>query len=74
MKSINSPRRLLRCTQVQKIIPFSRSYIYELMAQGRFPASVKLIPGGRGVGWWEHEINALAEQRHQETRGGDIHE
>ena len=74
MKSINSPRRLLRCTQVQKIIPFSRSYIYELMAQGRFPASVKLIAGGRGVGWWEHEINALAEQRHQETRGGDIHE
>tara|TARA_B110000967_G_scaffold153306_1_gene157685 strand:+ start:501 stop:635 length:135 start_codon:yes stop_codon:yes gene_type:complete len=44
------------------------------MAQGRFPASVKLIPGGRGVGWWEHEIHALAEQRHQETRGGDIHE
>ena len=74
MKSIIASRRLLRCTQVQKIIPFSRSYIYELMAQGRFPASVKLIPGGRGVGWWEHEIHALAEQRHQETRGGDIHE
>jgi len=74
MKPDTTCKRLLRCTQVQKIIPFSRSYIYELMAQGRFPASVKLIPGGRGVGWWEHEINALAEQRHQETRGGDIHE
>ena len=74
MKPDTTCKRLLRCTQVQKIIPFSRSYIYELMAQGRFPASVKLIPGGRGVGWWEHEINALAEQRHQETRGGDTHE
>lgn len=74
MKPDTTCKRLLRCTQVQQIIPFSRSYIYELMAQGRFPASVKLIPGGRGVGWWEHEIHALAEQRHQETREGDIHE
>ena len=74
MKTATNPRRLIRLAQVQEILPFSRSYIYELMVQGRFPASVKLISGGRAVGWWEHEIHALAEQRHQETRGGNNHE
>ena len=54
--------------------PFSRSYIYNLISQGRFPAQVKLVEGGRGAGWWEHEIRAYIESRHQDTRGSGHNE
>ena len=74
MKDINEIPRLLRFNQVQELIPFSRSYIYNLISQDRFPSPVKLIEGGRGAGWWEHEINAYVESRHQDTRGSDLNE
>ena len=56
MHDINEIPRLLRWSEVSKIIPFSRSYIYDLMRQGRFPKGHKLIKGGQAVGWWDHEI------------------
>tara|TARA_B110000003_G_scaffold206271_1_gene205146 strand:+ start:501 stop:731 length:231 start_codon:yes stop_codon:yes gene_type:complete len=70
----NPSKRILRFKDVQKLIPFSRSYIYNLISQGRFPSQVKLIEGGRGAGWWEHEIHAYVESRHQDTRGSDLNE
>ena len=74
METTNHPKRILRFNQVQELIPFSRSYIYNLISQDRFPSPVKLIEGGRGAGWWEHEINAYVESRHQDTRGSDLNE
>ena len=74
MQDINEIPRLLRWKQVQELIPFSRSYIYNLISQDRFPSPVKLIEGGRGAGWWEHEIRAYVESRHQDTRGGGHNE
>ena len=74
MKDINEIPRLLRWKQVQELIPFSRSYIYNLISQDRFPSPVKLIEGGRGAGWWEHEIRAYIESRHQDTRGSGHNE
>ena len=74
MQDINEIPRLLRWKQVQGLIPFSRSYIYNLISQGRFPSPVKLIEGGRGAGWWEHEIRAYVESRHQDTRGSGHNE
>ena len=62
----NPSKRILRFKDVQKLIPFSRSYIYNLISQGRFPAQVKLIEGGRGAGWWEHEIQDYVNQRYTE--------
>lgn len=62
----NPSKRILRFKDVQKLIPFSRSYIYNLISQGRFPAQVKLIEGGRGAGWWEHEIQEYVNQRYTE--------
>ena len=62
----NTPKRILRFKDVQKLIPFSRSYIYNLISQGRFPAQIKLIEGGRGAGWWEHEIQGYINQRYTE--------
>ena len=60
------PKRILRFKDVQKLIPFSRSYIYNLISQGRFPSQVKLVEGGRGAGWWEHEIQDYINQRYIE--------
>ena len=74
MQDINEIPRLLRWKQVQELIPFSRSYIYNLISQDRFPSPVKLIEGGRGAGWWEHEIHAYVESRHQDTRGSGHNE
>ena len=62
----NPSKRILRFKDVQKLIPLSRSYIYNLISQGRFPAQVKLIEGGRGAGWWEHEIQDYINQRYTE--------
>ena len=74
METTNQPKRILRFKQVQQVIPFSRSYIYNLISKGRFPSTVKLIEGGRGAGWWEHEIRAYVESRHQDTRGSSQNE
>ena len=74
MQDINEIPRLLRWKQVQELIPFSRSYIYNLIYQDRFPSPVKLIEGGSGSGWWEHEIRAYVESRHQDTRGSGHNE
>ena len=74
MEITNQPKRILRFKQVQELIPFSRSYIYNLISQGRFPRAVKIIEGGRGAGWWEHEIRAYVESRHQDTRGSGHNE
>ena len=56
MKDINDIPRLLRWKDVSKIIPFSRSYVYDLMNQGKFPKGYKLVHGGQAVGWWASDI------------------
>ncbi len=57
MKDINEIPRLLRWGEVAKIIPFSRSYVYDLMNQGKFPKGYKLVHGGQAVSWWASDIN-----------------
>ena len=57
MQNSNEMLRLLRWKEVSKIIPFSRSYVYDLMKQGRFPKGQKLVKGGKAVGWWAADIN-----------------
>mgnify|MGYP000023269420 CR=1 FL=1 len=56
MKNINEIPRLLRWKEVSQIIPFSRSYVYDLMNQGKFPKGYKLVHGGQAVGWWASDI------------------
>lgn len=60
------PKRILRFKDVQQLIPLSRPYIYTLISQGRFPPPVKLVEGGRGAGWWEHEIKDYLDKRYQD--------
>ena len=67
-------KRILRFKDVQKIIPLSRSHIYNLISNKRFPAPVKLVAGGRGAGWWEHEIYEYLDGRYNDSRGGSLNE
>jgi prophage regulatory protein len=66
----NKPKRILRFKDVQKLIPLSRSHIYYLISNGRFPAPVKLVAGGRGAGWWEHEIYEYLDGRYIDSPEG----
>ena len=66
---MNRHYRILRWNQVAELIPFSRSHAYALQSKGKFPKAVKLIEGGRGAGYWEHEIDEWLKSRLEATRG-----
>lgn len=57
----NSPIHILRLPQLMLKVGMSRSWFYEQVRQGTFPAPIKL--GGRSVAWIESEIDQwMAEQ------------
>ena len=56
-----------RRPQVEKVTGLSRSVIYMLIAQGRFPRGCKL--GSRIVGWPAHEVRAWCAERYEQSRG-----
>ena len=46
-------RRILRRTEVEEIVGISRSTLYSMVAEGRFPRPIRI--GRRAVGWrWSH--------------------
>ena len=57
MNEINDIPRILRWKQLAEITPWSRSYTYALMKQGKFPRQIRLLSGGQAVGWWASEIH-----------------
>ncbi|RZF13775.1 helix-turn-helix transcriptional regulator [Serratia marcescens] len=58
----------IRIADVQRRTGYSKAWIYRLMSQGRFPASVKI--GARAIAFVESEIDAWISQRIAESRGG----
>lgn len=61
-------QKLLRLKQVMDITGLSRSYVYELAKQGKFPKSVKLSE--KSVAWVEKEVKEWVEQRIVERNKG----
>ncbi|EGK8717462.1 AlpA family transcriptional regulator [Escherichia coli] len=57
----NTMPRLIRMSETIHRTGLSKSSIYDLMAQGRFPKTVRL--GGRAVAFVEDEINHWIEDR-----------
>ena len=53
--------RICRLPDVKAQTGLSRSTLYAMMAEGRFPKPIKL--GERAVGWSESEIAAWIEGR-----------
>ena len=62
---------ILRRPQVEARVGLRRSTLYQRIAEGTFPAPVRL--GSRAVGWLEHEITEWLTRRIAETRGGKQH-
>jgi len=46
--------KIIKLTDVQNITTFSRSTIYRLISQGKFPKQIKLSE--RSTGWIEQEV------------------
>jgi prophage regulatory protein len=56
-------RRVLRLPQACAKTGLPKSTLYSLVSQGLFPKPVKLVPGGRAVGWFEDQIDLFLQQR-----------
>lgn len=54
-------QRFLRLDDVRVRVPYSRSTIYQLMAQGKFPKPIKL--GERAVAWIAADIDKWMADR-----------
>jgi prophage regulatory protein len=52
--SENHPK-FLRLAEVRNRVPYSRSTIYQLITQGKFPKPINL--GARAVAWLESDID-----------------
>ncbi|MMZ42890.1 Prophage CP4-57 regulatory protein (AlpA) [compost metagenome] len=57
---------LIRLPKVQRKTGYSKAWIYRLMSQGKFPASVKI--GTRAIAFVESEIDDWVNQRIAESR------
>jgi prophage regulatory protein len=58
---------VLRIPQVRELVGgLSKSWIYQEIAEGRFPTPIKL--GGRAVGWLRSELDAWLSDRVERTR------
>lgn len=61
---LNQALSVLRLNQVKAQTGMSRSLIYKLIAEGKFPRQIKL--GSRSVGWFQHAINEFLASRAEE--------
>lgn len=58
-----SEMRFIRISEVIGITGLSRSYIYALAAEGLFPKSIPLVPGGTSRAWIYAEVQEWLQQR-----------
>lgn len=55
--------RLIRIREVMNLTGLSKSYIYHLTAQKKFPSRISLVKGGSSVAWLESEILEWIDER-----------
>lgn len=68
---VQLPETLIRRKQVQARTGLSRSGMYQMIAEGAFPGSIKI--GARSVGWVQSEIDEWVASRietSRQNRGG----
>lgn len=68
----NEAHQFLRISSVVKLTALSRSYVYALAAEGRFPKSVPLVPGGTSRAWVLSEVQEWIDQRIAERDMGSV--
>ena len=64
---IEKSQNLKRLPDVLSRIGYSRSTIYQLIAEGKFPKPISL--GGRAVAWLESDIDSWIAARVESARG-----
>jgi len=57
--------RVLRHAQICQKLGLSSAKLFDMVAKGIFPEPFTLVPGGRAVGWLEHEIDYWIIQRRE---------
>jgi prophage regulatory protein len=62
------PAKFLRLSEVRNRVPYSRSTIYQLISQGKFPQPINL--GARAVAWLESDIDQWMTNRIGKSRAG----
>jgi len=60
------PKTFIRMTETMRRTGYSKAWIYRLMSQKRFPASVKI--GSRSIAFVESEVDEWINQRIAESR------
>jgi len=63
MGNTTGTTRVIRMRDLPQKVGYQPSTLYELIADGKFPAPFKLVPGGRASGWLESTIDAWLEAR-----------
>ena len=58
MDAETTQQRIVRMKDLPSKVGFQPSTIYGVIAEGKFPAPHKLVPGGRAAGWFESTIDA----------------
>lgn len=64
---VNMSQSLIRIPEVQRRTGYSKAWIYRLIGEGKFPASVKI--GTRAIAFVESEIDEWVAKRIAESRG-----
>ena len=59
----STDKYFLRMRDLPKLTGLSRSYLYLLSAEGLFPKSVPLVPGGTARAWLYEEVMDWLEGR-----------
>lgn len=60
-------KSLIRLPEVQRRTGYSKAWIYRLLKENRFPASIKI--GSRAIAFIDSEIDQWIEERIAESRG-----
>lgn len=55
--------RVVRHAEVRQKLKVSAATLFDLIARGLFPKPFVIVPGGRAVGWLEHEVDAWILKR-----------
>jgi prophage regulatory protein len=62
--------RVIRHAQICQKLGLSSAKLFDMVAKGIFPKPFTLVPGGRAVGWLEHEVDHWIIQRRESAKRG----
>jgi prophage regulatory protein len=63
MQSRRTPLTLWRLPKVLEVTGLKKTQIFEAVAQGRFPAPIRILENGRAIAWLDAEVISFIEAR-----------